>query len=268
MIRLCLAGGLGRMGRTIASVLEKEDVISLVSIFETPEAVASAGDYGRAAGPSEEPVIVTSDAEEAVSPADLVVDFSLPPAFDSIVKTCVALSKPLVTGTTGIQDKQAKLRALAARVPVVSAPNMSIGMNVVFALCHRLADVMGKTSDLEIVETHHRGKMDVPSGTARELAEILRKHTGKEIVVGRPAGTSRHAGEIAIHSLRAGDVPGSHSILFVPEGETVEISHVARSRVCFAEGALRAVRFVMQAPPGLYDMMDVLGLRQAKEGRT
>jgi 4-hydroxy-tetrahydrodipicolinate reductase len=124
---------------------------------------------------------------------------------------------------------------------------------------------MGKVSDLEIVETHHRTKRDVPSGTAGEIAEILSARTGKPVVIGRPAGAGERAEEIAVHSLRAGDVPGSHSVFFTPRGETLEITHTARSRACFAEGALRAVRFVVRASPGLYSMLDVLGLESLKE---
>ena len=265
MIRLCLAGGLGRMGRVVASLAGSEEDIEIVSVFETREAADLTGDYGATVGYCKNPVVLTSDAAEAVGLSDAVIDFSLPSAFDEIVRACTGSSKPLVTGTTGIADKQEKLGPLASKTAVVGAPNMSVGMNVVFALCHRLGDVLGKTADLEIVETHHRTKKDIPSGTAREIAGILNARTGKPIIIGRPAGTSERDGEIAIHSLRAGDVPGSHSVFFTSRGETLEITHTARSRICFADGALRAVRFVIQASPGLYSMLEVLGLESLKE---
>jgi 4-hydroxy-tetrahydrodipicolinate reductase len=254
------------MGRTIASLVEREDRFEVASVFETPETIELAGGYGAASGYSKNPVILTSEAAAAVRESDVVIDFSLSSAFDEVVGACRAAVKPLVTGTTGIIDKQKRLKGLADRVAVVSAPNMSVGMNVIFALCYRLADVMGKSSDLEIIETHHRTKRDIPSGTAGEIARILSQRTGKPVVVGRAAGTGERADEIVIHSLRAGDIPGGHSVLFMPEGETVEISHTARSRVCFAEGALRAARFAVGSPPGLYSMLEVLGLEKSKEG--
>jgi 4-hydroxy-tetrahydrodipicolinate reductase len=265
MVKLCLAGGLGRMGRVIAGLVEAREDMEIVSVFEMPQAIRSVEDYGTAVGYTRGRVTLTSDAQEAAAPADVVVDFTLPSAFDAILEAAETETKPLVTGTTGIVDKEARLEALAAKVPVVSAPNMSVGMNVVFALCRRLAGVMGENSDIEIVETHHRTKKDIPSGTAREIAKILSDRTAKPVAVGRSEGTSMRGKEIAIHSLRAGDVPGSHTVVFAPEGETLEISHSARSRICFAEGALRAARFVMGSPPGLYDMLDVLGLGIDKE---
>jgi 4-hydroxy-tetrahydrodipicolinate reductase len=266
MIRLCLAGGLGRMGREIARLSADEADIEIVSVFETAEAAGLAGDYGAAAGYTKNPVLLASNASEAAALSDVVVDFSLPSAFEEIVKACVQCSVPLVTGTTGVGAKEEKLRLLADEVAVVSAPNMSVGMNVVFALCHRLGDVMGKTSDLEIVEVHHRTKKDIPSGTAKEIARILSARTGKPVVIGRPEGIGERGDEIAVHSLRAGDVPGSHSVLIITGGETLEITHSVRSRVCFAQGALRAVRFVVEASPGLYSMLEVLGLETLKGG--
>lgn len=267
MLRLCLAGGLGRMGRVIAGLVADRDDMAIASILETPAAVDSVEDYDTEVGYSRNPVVLTSDANEAVAAAEVVVDFSLPDAFGAVVRACEEASAPLVTGTTGISDKQGRLKTLAGKVAVVDAPNMSVGMNIVFALCRTLGDIIGRTSDLEVVETHHRTKKDVPSGTALKIAGILKECTGKPVVVGRSAGSVGRGEEIAVHSLRAGDVAGVHSVLFAPEGETLELTHTARSRVCFAEGALRAVRFVSEASPGLYDMLHVLGLGQAKEGQ-
>jgi 4-hydroxy-tetrahydrodipicolinate reductase len=191
----------------------------------------------------------------------VVVDFATNTVFDEIVKVCGDLSKPLVTGTTAISDKDAKLKPLAGRVAVVSAPNMAVGMNVLFGICEKLGLVMGKASDIEIVESHHRTKKDVPSGTALEIGRILGESTGKRIVVGRPAESGERGDEIVIHSLRVGDVAGTHTVGFSPEGESLEITHTARSRACFAAGALRAARFAAASPPGLYSMRDVLGLK-------
>jgi 4-hydroxy-tetrahydrodipicolinate reductase len=254
------------MGRVIAALVEDGDAFQVTSVFETPEAVGRTPDYGREVGYTRNPVVLTSDAGTAAGEAEVVLDFALPAAFDEVVKACEDLRKPLVTGTTGIPDKEAKLRGPARRIPVVSAPNMSVGMNVVFDLCDRLGGVLGNSADLEIVEAHHRSKKDVPSGTAMEIARILGERTGKPIMVGRASGAALRGKEIAIHSLRAADVAGNHSVIFASMGETLEISHSARSRVCFGEGALRAASFVKRARPGLYDMLDVLGLRSSKEG--
>jgi 4-hydroxy-tetrahydrodipicolinate reductase len=261
MLKVCLAGGLGRMGKTIAALAAKETDVEVVSAWESPQVVSQVADYGAATGYSKSPVILSSDGARAVEVCDVVVDFAISEVFSEIVKACEDLSKPLVTGTTGIPDKEARLRALAAKAAVVSAPNMAVGVNVLFGLCKTLGEVMGGSSDIEIVESHHRTKVDVPSGTALEIGRILGAATGRKVVVGRPAGTARRGDEVVIHSLRAGDIPGRHTVCLASDGETIELTHTARSRGCFAVGALRAARFAASSPPGLYDMRDVLGLK-------
>jgi 4-hydroxy-tetrahydrodipicolinate reductase len=260
MIEICLVGGLGRMGKTVASLVGNEEDLQIVSVWETREAIGDL-DYSEAAGYTKNPVSMTGDGAEAVRPADVVVDFSLARAFDEVVRACEKQSKPLVSGTTGIPDKEAGLKTLAQKVAVVSAPNMAAGVNAIFGICKILARALGGTSDIEIVETHHRTKRDVPSGTALEMGRILSGETGKPIRVGRTQKDSKRGNEIFIHSLRTGDVAGKHVITFSPQGETLEIAHTAQSRACFAAGVLRAVRFVADSPPGLYNMLDVLGIR-------
>ena len=249
------------MGRAIASAAEKEGDLEVVSVWEDEAAISQVADYGTATGYLKNRVTLSSDGAEAAGPADIVVDFAAGTVFDEIVEVCGRLSKPLVTGTTAIPDKEAKLKSLATRVAVVSAPNMAVGVNVLFGLCETLARVMGRSSDIDIVESHHRTKKDAPSGTALEIGRILGEITGKKVVAGRPAEGAARGDQIVIHSLRAGDIPGRHTVDFSPEGETLEITHTARSRDCFAAGALRAARFVAASPPGLYSMRDVLGLR-------
>jgi len=260
MIRLCLVGGLGRMGKAIASLLADEEDLQIVSAWETREAIGEI-DYSTAAGYTKNPVSITADGQEAVQSSDVVVDFSLARAFAEVVHVCEEQSKPLVTGTTGIADKEARLRTLAEKVAVVSAPNMAAGVNAIFCICRILARALGRTSDIEIVETHHRTKKDVPSGTALEVARILGEETGKPVRVGRTEENVERADGIFIHSLRTGSVAGKHAIVFSPQGETIEIIHTAQSRACFAAGVLRAVRFVADSPPGLYNMLDVVGIR-------
>ncbi len=244
MLDLCIVGGLGRMGRIMASLVEADPDLRIVSVWETHDAIERGGDFCRATGYSRNPVTLTAIGEEAVASCDVVVDFSLPQAFRDVVRVCDAFSRPLVTGTTGIDDKQIMLAPLARKVAVVSSPNMAIGINAVFRLCEVMAKQIGKISDIEIIETHHRTKKDAPSGTALEMARILGSITGKEP---------------PIHSLRLGEVPGRHTVVFSLRGETLEVTHNAQSRECFAAGALSAARFVVKARTGLYTMLDVVG---------
>jgi 4-hydroxy-tetrahydrodipicolinate reductase len=266
MLRMCIVGGLGRMGRALAQLAQTQGDIMIVSVWEAPDALRAAPDY-TASGYGKNPVKITSRGDEALADCEVAVDFSLAGAFDSIVAACTRAGKPLVTGTTGIADKQTKLVQLAGRVAVVDAPNMAAGVNVIFALCSILGKVFARETDIEIVETHHRCKLDVPSGTALEMARRLGGDSGREITIGR-AGGPAGSGDIAIHSLRMGDVAGEHRVRLAPGGETIEISHTALSRACFAAGALRAARFAAEAAPGLYDMLDVLGLKQIEGGSS
>jgi 4-hydroxy-tetrahydrodipicolinate reductase len=249
------------MGRSIASLVATEPDLEVVSAWEAEGVARATPDYGVAAGYAKNDVRLTSDGLEAAGLSDVVIDFASSSVFDRIVEVCGELRKPLVTGTTGIPDKEARLESLAQVVTVVSAPNMAIGVNVVFGLCESLGEVLGKISDIEIIETHHRTKKDVPSGTALKLGRIMEDVTGKPVVVGRGTDVSDRRDDIVIHSLRTGDVAGKHRIVFAPKGEVVEITHTAQSRACFAAGALQAARFAVESPAGLYDMQDVLGLK-------
>jgi 4-hydroxy-tetrahydrodipicolinate reductase len=268
MINVCLVGGLGRMGRTIASLAQEEPDIRIVSVWETPQVIAGSGDYSAATGYAKSPVTVSAQGKDAVVSADVVVDFATAVAFDQVVCVCEEFSKPLVTGSTAVPDKERKLEQLAENVAVVNSPNMATGINVVFALSRTLGESIGEASDIEIVETHHRTKRDVPSGTALEIGRILSSCTGKPVRVGRTEESTERADEIVIHSVRVGDVAGKHVIVLSPKGETLEISHTAQSRACFAAGALRAVRFAVKSPPGLYNMLDVLGISTWEEGSS
>lgn len=188
--------------------------------------------------------------EDALEPAldncEVVIDFSLAQATEAVCRACVAKGRPLVLGTTGHSAAQKSLIASAAeKIPLVYAANFSVGVNALFALTRRASELLGKEFDVEVVELHHRTKKDAPSGTAKRLLEILQE---------------KRADDIPAHSVRAGDIVGEHTVLFAGPGERLELTHRAASRETFAVGALRAARWVVDQPAGLYSMENVLGL--------
>jgi 4-hydroxy-tetrahydrodipicolinate reductase len=208
---------------------------------------------------------VGDDLAAGMKRADVVVDFSSHAATKALLELAVALRKPVVIGTTGhsAAAKQ-ELLVLAAKVPCVWAGNFSIGVNLLFALTRRAAQLLGPDYDAEVVEMHHRFKQDAPSGTAARLLEIIleeRQLAATALRHGRQGITgARTAGEVGVHSLRGGDVVGDHTVIFAALGERLELTHKAADRAIFARGALRAAQWVVTQPPGVYDMQDVLGL--------
>jgi 4-hydroxy-tetrahydrodipicolinate reductase len=207
------------------------------------------------------------DLEACIGRASVVVDFSLPQATLGIARSCSAHGKGLVIGTTGHEDEErARIMAVCSRIPVVWSSNYSTGVNALFWLTRKAAEILGPSFDLEVVEMHHRLKKDAPSGTAKTLAQVLASVRGQQLndVVrhGRQGLTGeRSPTEIGMHALRGGDVVGDHTVIMAAPGERVELSHRASSRETFAEGALRAAEWVIGRPPGVYDMQDVLGLK-------
>jgi 4-hydroxy-tetrahydrodipicolinate reductase len=203
----------------------------------------------------------------ALEGADAVIDFSLHTATAPLARACAAAGKPLVIGTTGHTDGElGQIRPAAEAIPVVFAPNFSIGVNALFWLTERAAEILGPDFDLEVVEMHHRLKKDAPSGTARRLAEILAGVRGldysRDARHGREGMTgARGPREIGMHALRGGDVVGDHTVIFATQGERLELTHKASSRDTFARGSIRAATWARGREPGLYDMQDVLGLR-------
>jgi len=207
------------------------------------------------------------DLNTCVDKADVVIDFSLHDATLPIAKLCAAKGKALVIGTTGHNDSdKAAILEFTKQIPIVWASNYSTGVNTLFWLTRRAAEILGPDFDLEVVEMHHRMKQDAPSGTAATLAEILadvRKVQLKEVIRHGREGIvgARTKEEIGMHSLRGGDVVGDHTVIFAADGERVELTHKASSRQTFANGALRAAQWVNSKPAGLYSMQDVLGLK-------
>lgn len=198
---------------------------------------------------------------------DVVVDFSHPNASDELGRACRAAKKPAVIGTTGhAKEERAAIEVLAHSVPLILSPNFSVGVNALFWLTRKAAEMLGEGFDLEITEMHHSLKKDAPSGTAKKLAEILCEvrglDYGKNVRHGREGLIGERPGkEIGVHSIRGGDVVGDHTVAFAGAGERLELSHKAASRETFALGALRAARWIVGKSPGLYSMEDVLGLR-------
>lgn len=243
MIRLLINGAKGRMGKTLVACAAGD-----------PELTVSAEiDEG-------------DDFPAALSACDAVIDFTHAPATAAIAEACAAAGKPLVIGTTGHSDEdRARISSCSKKIPIVFAPNFSVGVNTLFWLTRKAAEILGPGFDLEVVEMHHRLKKDAPSGTARRLAEILADvrglsyeenvHHGREGMVGERLPT-----EIGMHAIRGGDVVGDHTVIFANTGERLELTHKASSRETFAKGALRSAKWASSKPPGLYDMQDVLGL--------
>lgn len=210
---------------------------------------------------------VGDSLEENLAPCDAVIDFSFHGFTRELAGACVAGGKLLVVGTTGHDAETVSyLRECAVRIPVVYAPNFSVGVNTLFWLTRKAAEILGEGFDREVVEMHHNRKIDAPSGTARRLGEILCEVAGlsyeRDVRHGRQGNVgARTDREIGMHAVRGGSVVGDHTVIFAAEGERIELTHRAASRETFAAGAIRAAKWLRGRPPGLYDMEDVLGLR-------
>lgn len=264
-MKLVMNGALGRMGRRIIMLASQDSEIEITGAVDLDDEQVGS-DVGEILGAGILGVSLVNELKEVISMADVVVDFTWP---DTVLKTaalCGETKTPLVVGTTGLnREEQEKFRSLVTGIPCVMAPNMSVGVNLLFKLAAETASILGSEYDVEITEVHHRFKKDAPSGTARRLAEIIANTRGTPLdehaVYGRQGITGeRKSGEIGIHALRTGDVVGEHTVTFGTIGERIELVHKAHSRDALAQGAIRAAKFVYTAKLGLYDMQDVLGL--------
>lgn len=243
---ILVTGCRGRMGLTVAE-----------AITEDPEVIIGAGmDLG-------------DSLHDALARCDTVIDFTLPSFTDELIDGCLKQRIPLVMGTTGHDSAQLeKIHAASKSIPIVHAPNFSVGVNTLFWLTRKTTEILGRDFDLEVVEIHHRHKVDAPSGTAKRLAEILAEVSGLSYEddcrhgrVGEVGARTNH--EIGVHSLRGGDVVGDHTVIYAGLGERIELTHKASSRVTFARGAVRAAKWIraQKLENGLFDMQDVLGLK-------
>jgi 4-hydroxy-tetrahydrodipicolinate reductase len=270
MIRVAIPGCAGRMGRALVQAVTAAEGLELGGASEAAGSPAVGRDAGTVAGLPPLGITVTDDPGALLEHADGVIDFSLPVVTAELCPRCAEMGLPLVVGTTGLDPKQLQaLRSAAKRIPIVFAPNMSVGVNVLLSLAGEAARLLGEGYDLEIVEAHHNRKVDAPSGTALRLAEVLAEATGRSGTLeeracyGRGPGVTgpRKRTQIGIHTVRGGDIVGEHTVLLCGDGERLELTHRASSRQTFARGALRALRWAAGRAEGFYDMQDVLGLR-------
>lgn len=265
-MKLVMNGALGRMGRRILTIAHEYPDIGIAGAVDI-DASAIGQDIGDLLGLGSLGVPLSGSLTDAIGVADVVIDFSWHGGVLDVARVSAERGVPLVIGTTGFErENLPELRRLVADIPCVLAPNMSLGVNLLFKLVAEAALALGDDYDIEITEAHHRFKKDAPSGTAVRLAEIaaetLDRDLADEARYGRHGITGeRTRKEIGIHALRIGDVVGEHTVSFGTIGERIELTHKAQSRDALAKGALRAAKFVLGAAPGFYDMQDVLGLK-------
>jgi len=263
MTNVTILGAAGRMGQTLIHCAKSFPDIRIAGSVESDDCPLIGKDAGLAAGTEKIGVKLTSDIRESVQISDVSIDFSSPSATEQHALLAAELGKPMVIGTTGLNQKEtASVNKAALTIPIVWAPNMSMGINLLFALVEKAAAMLSDYN-IEIIETHHRHKKDAPSGTALRFAEVAASARGLKpediITHGRKGKVGeRPDAQIGIHAIRAGDIVGEHTVLFATKGERVELTHRASSRECFAMGALKAAEWVHSQKPGLYTMHDVL----------
>lgn len=269
MTRVIVCGACGRMGGMVAKALGASADLQIVGAVEIRGHESVGRKLRELPGGADSDVRVTDDLDGYTQEDyDVLVDFSSPAQAAACARKAGADRKGLVVGTTGLSNSEIAVVEEAARIcPVVIAPNTSVGVNVLFELAGRAASLLAREFDVEILEAHHRGKKDAPSGTASKLVRMVAESWGVDAGAaarhGRTGlGTERNPDEIGVHSIRAGQIVGRHEISFVSELEEVRLSHEAFTREAFAAGAVRAARYVHGQGPGLYEMAHVLGLRQ------
>ncbi len=265
-LRIAVVGAGGRMGRQLIQAVSKAEGVQLTAAFERVGSTLLGSDAGELAGIGHNGVTVTDNLIASIDQFDLVIDFTRPEGTLEHLAICRQYQKKMVIGTTGFdeQGKQA-IQQAAEQIGIVFASNYSVGVNLVFKLLEKAAKVMGDYCDIEIIEAHHRHKVDAPSGTALSMGEHIAKAMGKDLkqhaVYAREGITGeRKQDQIGFATIRAGDVVGEHTVWFADEGERVEIAHKASSRMTFAHGAVRAAKWLATHDTGLFDMTDVLDL--------
>jgi 4-hydroxy-tetrahydrodipicolinate reductase len=251
------------MGRRLIALAQSDKAFDVVAAIDRPDCDGLARDAGEVAGIGAIKLPITFDLKPT---PDVLIDFTAPAAMRHWLKVCHDREIAMVIGTTGLKDKDhAAIDIAAAHIPIVQAPNMSIGVNLLLKLAAEAAAALGEEYDIEIIEGHHRFKKDAPSGTALALADSILKSvnkTRKSLVHGRHGDdVPRQTGQIGMHSLRMGDEVGKHTVYFAALGERVELGHVATNRDTFALGALRAAKWIRNQKPGRYAMSDVLGIK-------
>ena len=263
--RVAVAGASGRMGRMLIEALRASDDCVLAGALDLPSSVAIGSDatafLGVASG-----VAITADLRSGLKNADVLIDFTRPEGTLAHLAVCAELGVKAVIGTTGFTEAQkAEITAYAQRNAIVMAPNMSVGVNVTLKLLEMAAKALTTGYDIEIIEAHHRHKVDAPSGTALKMGEVIAGALGRDLkdcaVYAREGVTGeRDPSSIGFATIRGGDIVGDHTVLFAGTGERIEVTHKSSSRATYAQGSLRAVRFLRGHATGMFDMFDVLGL--------
>ena len=266
-VRVAVMGCNGRMGRTLLAGIEDSEFAVVGAAIERPECNFLGADVGELAGLGTLGVKIVSSLAEVADDFDVIVDFTTPDATLQHLTFAVANNKNIVIGTTGFtKDQKEQIQAAGEHIGVVFAPNMSVGVNVMFKLLEMAAQAMGDYTDIEIIEGHHRHKVDAPSGTALGMGEVIANTLGRDLakvaVYGREGNTGeRDRDTIGFSTIRAGDLVGEHTAMFADIGERIEITHKASSRMTFAKGAIRAAIWLASQEHGAYTMQDVLNLR-------
>ena len=267
MTRIAIVGAGGRMGKALIEACTQTEGVTLTVATEHPSSSLIGTDAGEVAGVGKTGVTIAATLDEAANDFDVLIDFTRPEACLLHLNWCVAHGKKIVIGTTGFDDAgKAAIAKAAEKISVVFAPNMSVGVNLCLKLLDMAARVLGDSVDIEIMEAHHRHKIDAPSGTALRMGEVVANALGRDLkecaVYGREGVTGeRDRQTIGFATVRAGDVVGDHTVLFADVGERIEITHKASSRMTFAKGAVRAAGWLHDKQTGLFDMQDVLGLK-------
>lgn len=266
MIRIAIVGVSGRMGLCLVKAVGLSENAELSVAVSRPGSDSIGKDVGELAGIGKVGVAVVDDLTAVIDQFDLLIDFTRPDPSMDYIEICHQAGKKIVIGTTGYSEEQKKIITQTAKdVAVVLAPNMSVGVNLSLKLLEMTAKVMGEYTDIEVIEAHHRHKVDAPSGTALRMGEVIADTLGRDLnecaIYGREGNTGeRDRKTIGFSTIRAGDIVGEHTVMFADDGERVEITHKATSRMTFANGAVRAAVWLGDKKSGLYDMQDVLGL--------
>ncbi len=266
MLQISILGASGRMGRNLIEAVVVDPQTQLHSALVRANSSFINVDAGELAGIARQDLLCQSPAQIMLQDCAVMIDFTLPESLASNLEWAMTHQVPMVIGTTGLNPEQlACLAAAAKHIPIVFAANYSVGVNLLIKLSQQAASIMGDTADIEIIETHHRHKIDAPSGTALALgegiAQTLQRNLADDAVYGRQGQTGeRPQQQIGFATVRGGDVVGDHTVLFAELGERIELTHKASSRMTFAKGAVRAAKWVVNQPAGLYSMMDVLSL--------
>jgi 4-hydroxy-tetrahydrodipicolinate reductase len=266
MVKIAVTGAAGRMGKMLIETLANSEGAELTAALEHPASSLIGADAGELAGLGKNGVIISGNINDIIGQFDVLIDFTVPVATLANATACAAAGKKIIIGTTGFTpEEEIQLLSNQQHIGLCKAANFSTGVNVTLKLLKQAAEILGDDYDIEIYEAHHRHKVDAPSGTALAMGEAVAEGVNRNLrevaVYGREGQTGARKSEtIGFATVRGGDVVGDHTVMFLADGERVEISHKASSRMSFARGAVRAATWISEKPAGLYSMQDVLGL--------